>query len=111
MVACVLLAACGLESLLQRQVTATVDNSSEIGGSNCPLLVTTAEGEHFEVTLPDGYQLHTSHGDWGGPGVYGPAELVAGTGDLIRVTLTGRHPALSDCKWGTPVEASSITLP
>ncbi len=103
--ACVVLAGCGVESLLQRQVTATVDNSSKIGGDACPLLVATAEGEHLEVTLPDGYSRGVP------AGVTGPSGLMAGTGDLIRIAVTSRQPAQSPCKWGTPVEASRISRP
>lgn len=107
-----LLAACGLESLLQQQVTATIDNTDEIGGDACPLLVTTSDGQHLEVTLPDGYQLRVRSGALDREaGVTGPGGLVAGTGDLIRITLTDRQPAQSPCKWGYPVEASRISRP
>jgi len=40
-----------------------------------------------------------------------PDGLDATTGDLIRITVTGRQPAQSPCKWGSPVEASRISRP
>ncbi len=104
----VILAACALPA--PRQITGVIKSTQEIGGDVCPLLVTTADGRQWEVTLPDGYFMDVHHaGDNPRSGLIGPDDaVIAPMGGTVTFTLTGRVPAESLCRWGAPVQASGV---
>ena len=83
----------------------------EIGGQSCPLLVMGSNGQQYEVTLPAGYILDLVHaGDAPRSGLIGPDDtVITALGGTVRITLTGRTPPQSTCRWGVPVEAREIT--
>lgn len=80
----------------------------DLEGGICPVLLTDADGERWEVYLPDGYEREY-RGDL--MVVIGPTgEVVARTGDRVGFNASADGPAGSHCQAGTPVRATEVVF-
>jgi hypothetical protein len=80
----------------------------DLEGGICPVLLTDADGERWEVYLPDGYEREY-RGDL--MLVIGPAgEVVARTGDRLGFNVERDISMGSHCQAGTPVRATEVVF-
>lgn len=78
----------------------------DLEGGICPVLLTDADGERWEVYLPDGYEREY-RGDL--IVVIGPAgEVVARTGDRLGFNVERDASMGSFCQAGIPVRATAV---
>ena len=85
-----------------------IRGESDLEGGICPVLLTEADGERWEVYLPDGYE-RVYRGDL--VVIIGPAgEVVAQTGDRVGFNVERDRSMGSHCQAGTAVRATEVVF-